>query len=186
MAMNFLCNRNPILIYRGLRLTRKRTLKLTHATLHGLAFLAVVIGLKAVFDSHNLATPPISNLYSMHSWIGLAAVILFSAQYVVGFITFLLPGLNQQLRETIMPYHILFGLIGFVASGAAALLGFSEKISFVLGHKYENLPAQGVLVNFIAFFIIIFTTLVIYLTTETRFKRQPLAEDAILLTGQNE
>uniref|UniRef100_A0A1B0CGU1 Cytochrome b561 domain-containing protein n=1 Tax=Lutzomyia longipalpis TaxID=7200 RepID=A0A1B0CGU1_LUTLO len=176
---------NSILIYRGLRNTRKRTLKITHATLHGVAFVATVIGLKAVFDSHNLATPPIPNLYSMHSWLGLAAVILFCAQYLVGFIAFLVPGLRQPLRETIMPYHVLFGLMGFVAAAATALLGLTEKIFFA-EKSYSTLPAQGVLVNFIAVFIVIFTGLVVYLATETRFKRQPLPEDAILLTGQTE
>uniref|UniRef100_A0A1L8E017 Putative cytochrome b n=1 Tax=Nyssomyia neivai TaxID=330878 RepID=A0A1L8E017_9DIPT len=176
---------NSILIYRGLRQTRKRTLKITHATIHGCAFLATVVGLKAAFDSHNLATPPIPNLYSMHSWLGLAAVILFCAQYLVGFIAFLVPGLRQPLRETIMPYHVLFGLMGFVAAAATSLLGLTEKIFFA-EKNYATLPAQGVLVNFIAIFVVIFTGLVIYLATENRFKRQPLPEDAILLTGQTE
>ncbi|GAB0099884.1 cytochrome b reductase 1 [Sergentomyia squamirostris] len=177
---------NSIMIYRGMRMTRKRTLKLFHASLHFLAFIATVVGLKAVFDSHNLATPPIPNLYSMHSWLGLAAVILFSGQYVVGFVTFLAPGLRQPLREKVMSYHVIFGLLGFVLAAATSLLGFSEKIFFVLSSNYANLPAQGVLVNFIALFVVLFTSLVIYLTTQSHFKRQPLAEDAILLTGQNE
>ncbi|XP_059608769.1 transmembrane ascorbate-dependent reductase CYB561 [Phlebotomus argentipes] len=177
---------NAILIYRGFRMTKKRNLKITHATLHGLAFLATVLGLKAVFDSHDLASPPIPNLYSMHSWLGLLAVILFSAQYLVGFISFLAPGLSQPLREKIMPYHVLFGLYGFVAAAATALLGFSEKIFFTLKSDYANLPAQGILVNFIALFVILFAGLVVYLATESRYKRQALPEDAILLTGQTD
>lgn len=56
----------------------KLVMKLAHAGLHLLAFVLVVIALVAVFDFHNSAKIP--NMYSLHSWLGLAAVLLYALQ----------------------------------------------------------------------------------------------------------
>lgn len=70
-----------IVLYRGLRYARKKHLKVSHAAMFACVMVLAIIGLVAVFDSHNYAKPtPIPNLYSLHSWIGLAAVILFGLQ----------------------------------------------------------------------------------------------------------
>lgn len=52
--------------------------KLAHATLMLLALVLSVVGLCAVFSVHNGEKIP--NLYSLHSWIGIAATALFAVQ----------------------------------------------------------------------------------------------------------
>ncbi len=56
----------------------KLVMKFIHAGLNVLAFILAVISLVAVFDFHNAAKIP--NMYSLHSWLGLGAVILYCLQ----------------------------------------------------------------------------------------------------------
>ncbi|XP_053687592.1 plasma membrane ascorbate-dependent reductase CYBRD1 [Sabethes cyaneus] len=180
MGMIFLYG-NSILIYRGFRYARKKPLKITHAVIHGLAFIFTVIALVAAFDSHNLANPPRPNMYTLHSWVGMAAVVIFGLQYVFGFVSYLFPGVRDTLRATYMPIHVFFGVFGFVLAITACLLGLLEKAIFSI-NNYSQLPPQAVLVNMIGLLMVVYGCLVVFLVTEPMYKRKPLPEDVMLLT----
>ncbi|XP_042909901.2 putative transmembrane ascorbate-dependent reductase CYB561 homolog, partial [Parasteatoda tepidariorum] len=93
MVLGFVfCYGNGLLVFRVFRYQRKQPVKLLHFGLHTVAFIFTIVSLKAVFDSHNLPAKPKPNLYSLHSWLGLTAVILFAMQYTFGFLAFLSPG----------------------------------------------------------------------------------------------
>lgn len=49
-----------------------------HGSLALGAFVLTVLGLAAVFHFHNSQGTP--NMYSLHSWMGLGTVLLFSCQ----------------------------------------------------------------------------------------------------------
>ncbi|KAG8230749.1 hypothetical protein J437_LFUL010248 [Ladona fulva] len=171
---------NGILIYRVFRVRRKRKLKIAHAFMHLLAFVLAVIGLQAVFDSHNLNVPPIPNLYTLHSWVGLIAIIMFAFQWVSGLVSFLYPGLHVSLRTSYLPVHVFFGVGGFLSAVTASLLGILEKAHWVIT-DYKDLPVEGLHVNFLGLAIIIFAALVMFLVTTPRFKRISIPEDELLL-----
>lgn len=99
-----------------------------HAALHFFALLFAAIGLYVVFENH--AVKNIVHLYSLHSWMGIATIALMALQYIVGFITYLVPGLSLDIRVTIMPLHRFFGLTIFCLAASTCLLGLTEKAIF--------------------------------------------------------
>ena len=99
----FSCVLVAILAYRVFRDVQKIYVKILHASLLASSLIFSTIGLIAVFDNHNLSKPPKANMYSLHSWIGLSAVILFGLQWVFGFVFFLFPKLSEDFRQAYMP-----------------------------------------------------------------------------------
>merc|ERR1711973_1035217 len=91
---------NGALIYRVIPPrsdSHKLRLKIGHALTMILAFVIMVVGLQAAFDSHNLAVDkdgkpaPKPNMYTLHSWVGILAGTLFTCQWLLGFLAFLFP-----------------------------------------------------------------------------------------------
>lgn len=103
--------------------------KLVHLSLHLVALVLAIVGICAAFKYHNLNS--IDNLYSLHSWLGLATTILFGIQWVIGFISFFSPGLAPSLRASVLPWHVFCGLFIFGLAIATTELGFLEKLTFL-------------------------------------------------------
>ena len=121
-----------MLVYRILRTTTKLSVKILHGIIQISVLVFASVALKAVFDSHNKPKTPIPNMYSLHSWVGLSAVILFGLNWVFGFVSFLFPKLSDALRRTYLPHHRVWGIVIFVLCCASALMGITEKAFFVL------------------------------------------------------
>lgn len=118
--------------------------------------------------------------------------------------SFLFPGIAVQYKEAIMPYHIFFGVFNFILAIATSVLGFGEKLIFVLyvfkwnyvndilltinlllnrEQEYKNYPKEGMFVNFLGLLFIFYGGLVVFMVTKPEFKREPKPEDGVLLTG---
>ena len=177
---------NGMLMYRIAPNQKKMSLKIVHAMIMITIFVLVVIALKAVFDSHNLKPCgddpaklcPIPNMYSFHSWIGLTTALLFSMQWALGLVMFLVPGVANNIKALYMPFHVYFGVVIFVCAVASVLLGIKEKVLFSIGGAgYSKFEEKGVYANVICLFVVIFAVMVVYLVANPNFKRKPIPEE---------
>lgn len=156
----------------------KQPWKLLHATLMLSSFLLAVVGLCAVFDTHNKSNTP--NLYSLHSWIGLTAVILFALQWVAGFAGFLLPWSPLSFRKLLKPGHVWLGGSIITLSIAACISGINEKLFFVLkgDSPYSSLPPEAVLANSLGLMILAFGLVTVWILSNKNWQRpDPTAQE---------
>ena len=108
--------------------------KRLHGALHGLSAACIALGLLAVFQSHNLKRPkPIPNLYSAHSFLGLAAVALFGLQALAGFWAYALQAASPERRRALLPVHRALGYCAWALGIVALATGIQEKQGFSMG-----------------------------------------------------
>uniref|UniRef100_A0A3B5KCG0 Transmembrane ascorbate-dependent reductase CYB561 n=1 Tax=Takifugu rubripes TaxID=31033 RepID=A0A3B5KCG0_TAKRU len=69
---------DAILVYRVFHNEAKRNIKILHGIIHLLALGISIIGFVAVFNFHKVAKIP--DMYSLHSWVGMATIVLFFLQ----------------------------------------------------------------------------------------------------------
>uniref|UniRef100_A0A915PUU3 Cytochrome b561 domain-containing protein n=1 Tax=Setaria digitata TaxID=48799 RepID=A0A915PUU3_9BILA len=175
MGMIFLVGEG-ILVYRVFRHERKRFSKLLHLTLQTMVLIFALIALKAVFESHSSnkndkgQLDPLPNMYSLHSW------------YLFGFAVFFFPSWSVPIRQFMLPYHQSIGLIILCFLTVAAVMGISEQAAWhhkcwTVGH---TMCSQQYLSIALGISILIFVTLIVIITLNPRWRRQPLPEEETL------
>lgn len=159
--------------------------KLLHAALMLIALILSIVGLCAVFDYHNVNK--ISNVYSLHSWIGITAAAVFALQWVCGAAGFLLPWSPTTLRKLLKPVHVWLGGIILLLSIAACISGINEKLFFALkGNttetKYSNLPPEAVLGNSLGVLIVAFGLVVLKILSNHEWQRPDSRPEGLAYT----
>merc|ERR1711962_713429 len=165
---------NGALIYRVIPPqgeAHKLKLKIGHAVIMVVVFIIMVIGLQAAFDSHNLAEKdgkpaPKPNMYTLHSWVGLLAALLFGIQWSLGFAAFLFPKFSPEIRSVLLPFHQYFGSAILTLATAAALMGHLEKAIWSNKEGYPAKNAEAQIVNWTGMLLIIFSTGVTFLLSK--------------------
>ncbi|TNN08357.1 Cytochrome b ascorbate-dependent protein [Schistosoma japonicum] len=168
---------DSILVFRVFRSYRKLPVKILHAVLHILAFLFGVLGIKAAFDMHNALSIP--NLYSLHSWLGITAIVVFGLQWVGGLIGFLVPQTPQIARSKLLPIHVTFGSFLYLLMIGVCISGITEKNFF--SKNYSVLNARELIGNLIGVVLVIFGGLIFYLTHHPNYRRiEPVPPECTL------
>uniref|UniRef100_A0A7C9CZF4 ascorbate ferrireductase (transmembrane) n=1 Tax=Opuntia streptacantha TaxID=393608 RepID=A0A7C9CZF4_OPUST len=148
-----LLNGEAILAYKTVSGT-KSFKKLIHLVLQFLAFCLAVIGVWAAIKFHN--DKGIDNFYSLHSWLGLACLFLFSIQWVAGFTTFWYPGGSRNSRASLLPWHVFFGIYIYALAIATTVTGILEKLTFLqVNHVISRYSTEALLVNSMGILIVV-------------------------------
>ncbi|XP_005811294.1 cytochrome b561 [Xiphophorus maculatus] len=169
---------DAILVYRVFCNEAKKHVKLLHGIIHLLALIISIIGVVAVFDFHRAAKIP--DMYSLHSWCGMATLIFFCLQWVLGLLFFLFPVASSWLRATYLPIHVFCGLTLLVMAIGTCLLGITEKLLFSITDTYSLFAPEGVLANMLGILLLLYGVLLVYLITREEYRRPPNPEEESL------
>ncbi|XP_070781172.1 lysosomal membrane ascorbate-dependent ferrireductase CYB561A3-like [Enoplosus armatus] len=174
---------NAVVVYR-LPFTwkqKKLTWKLVHAGLMLLALLLSVLGLCAVFDFHRGLHIP--DLYSLHSWVGICTVVMFTLQWLLGLAGFLLPCSPLWFRSTLKPLHIWMGKAILILSVTSCISGINEKLLLTLngasGEPYNSLPAEAKFANSLGFLIVAFGLVVFGILSTNKWQRPETDSESV-------
>lgn len=115
--------------------------KIMHALFHTLAVACSVAGL--IFMVWWKVKTGNEGFWSLHSWIGIAVLVLYWVQFLGGFLAFLLPGpflIAKRIRAKFVLLHRHAGLIIWVCVAATLVTG-------IVSRQWYMLMAQGSLPN---------------------------------------
>jgi cytochrome b-561 len=148
-----LLNGEAMLAYKTVSGT-KNLKKLVHLTLQFLAFILSVIGVWAALKFHN--EKGIDNFYSLHSWLGLACLFLFSIQWAAGFATYWYPGGSRNSRSSLMSWHVFLGVYIYALAIATCTTGILEKVTFLqTSHVISRYSSEALLVNSLGVLVVV-------------------------------
>ncbi|XP_065839649.1 plasma membrane ascorbate-dependent reductase CYBRD1-like [Oscarella lobularis] len=172
-----------VLVYRVIP-GPKIVAKIAHASLHLITSILIILGLVSVWKYHTASGYP--HLYTLHSWTGFSAILLFGLQFLFGFLYFLGDD-YANIKRTMIPIHRYLGLCILVLSTIASVAGINEKLFFGMGKKhvpiingsngpqpaeYPDKPPEAMVGNFLGLALCIAVAAVIFVATRPSFQRK--------------
>jgi len=141
---------------------KKEVQKSLHLALLGSAIVLGAIGIYAVFKFHNESK--IKNMYSLHSWLGIATISLFGLQWIAALLAFVYPGASKPRRDAIYPWHVFLGIFLYALAIGTAEIGILEKLTFQQSAGMDRFGTEAMLVNSTGLVILVFAMLVVLST----------------------
>lgn len=153
-----------MLVYKTAFGTRKH-MNALHLVLQATAFVLGITGIWAAFKFHS--DKGFRGFYSLHSWLGLACVLFFGIQWLVGLASFWYPGIGRINRPKVFPWYAFLGLYNYGLAVAAAETGFVERLTFLQASKIiTRYSLEALVVNILGLVLVLLSGCV-YLCTIT-------------------
>ena len=114
--------------------------KCLHFCWHAGAIGCIIAGLRAITYNHNVVQV-VSNLTSLHSWLGIATITIFGQNFLLGFFHFVLPITSMEWKMRYMYAHKFLGLLALFAAVATVTTGVINYVS-ILGCNYPEDPVE--------------------------------------------
>ncbi|XP_061657507.1 lysosomal membrane ascorbate-dependent ferrireductase CYB561A3-like isoform X2 [Syngnathoides biaculeatus] len=160
---------------------KKRGWKLVHAGLMLGALLLAAVGLRAAFEVHRSLNIP--SMYSLHSWVGMAAVVTFACQWFLALVGFLLPCSAPRLGPALKGIHMWTGKAVLLLTLAACVSGINEQLFFALngasGVAYSSLPPEALFANTLGILTVAFGVLVFGILSKADWGRPEANSETI-------
>ncbi|KAL5995532.1 hypothetical protein ACLOJK_025595 [Asimina triloba] len=137
--------------------------KFFHMTFHLIALLAGILGVYAAFKFHRETDLP--DMFTFHSWLGMATICLFALQWLFGFFSYWFPGAEMPFRTRFLPWHAFFGLGIFLMAICSVETGVVQKFAS-LGLRHEK---EAYVLNFTGVAILLFGLAVAFTTVLPRY-----------------
>uniref|UniRef100_A0A8C9X9E8 Lysosomal membrane ascorbate-dependent ferrireductase CYB561A3 n=1 Tax=Sander lucioperca TaxID=283035 RepID=A0A8C9X9E8_SANLU len=113
----------------------------------------------------------IPNLYSLHSWVGICAVLIVSVWAYVGSLVWLPCSPLWFHSSTLKPVRIWMGKAMLILSLASCISGINEKRLLTRGNPYNSLPVEAKFANSLGILIVAFGLVIFGILSENRWQR---------------
>ncbi|CAJ0600024.1 unnamed protein product [Cylicocyclus nassatus] len=166
-----------VLVYRVFHNKGKRFSKTLHVIMMTMVTASSMVASKAIYDTKVLNKIP--HAMSLHSWVGLAAILGIGGQYAFAFACFVCPTLPLRIRQLYMPFHQAGGMWFFATLALNVGMGIAQRAAWhhtcwTKGHK---LCGQQIISNLLGVTIFLYASTVLILVANPRWKRSRLPEE---------
>lgn len=119
-----------ILTYRAAKNWSYKQQKTLHLILQSFAIVISWIGVASAYIFHYKKNIP--HFYSLHSWLGITALVGVTVSVITSFLTFYYPKASAVYCKLTLPFHIFGGITNIALSAGICTIGITEKAIFSL------------------------------------------------------